>query len=78
MWQSVYNLFVGLMILPVGLMLAGSGGAGFWYILTQARSRVYQAVLVLCPIEAAAGILLIYQGYDHLLSVFGLHLASWL
>jgi hypothetical protein len=78
MWQSAYNLFVGLMILPAGLMLTGSGGAGLWYVLTQARSRLQRAVLVLSPIEAAAGIYLIYQGYDHLLSVFGVHLASLL
>lgn len=78
MWQSIYSLIVGLMILPAGLMLAGGGGAGLWYVSTQARSQLTRAVLVISPIEAAAGIFLMYQGYEHLLGAVGIHLSSWL
>jgi hypothetical protein len=78
MLADVYNMLIGLAILPIGLILAGGGGAGLWYLLTKARSNVHFLVLVISPIQAAAGIFLVYKSYDLILRVFGIHMTSWL
>jgi hypothetical protein len=78
MWAIVSDLLIGLAILPVGLMLAGGGGAGLWYILTKAQSKMHYLVLLLSPIQAAAGIFLVYKSYDYMLRVFGIHVTTWL
>ena len=78
MWLVMYNLAIGLAILPIGLMLAGSGGAGLWYIVTKARSQVPYLLVLISPIQTAAGIFLVYKSYDYMLRVFGIHIANWL
>jgi hypothetical protein len=78
MLQTVCNLLLGLSILPIGLVLAGSGGAGLWYVLTRSRSNMHYLVLFISPIQAAAGIFLVYKSYDFILRVFGIRLIDWL
>jgi hypothetical protein len=78
MLQAAFDLLLGLSILPVGLVLVGSGGAGLWYILTRARSNMYYVVMLISPIQTAAGIFLVYKSYDYILRVFGIHLTDWL
>jgi len=78
MWLVMYDLLLGLAILPIGLMLAGSGGAGLWYIVTKARSKVYYLVILISPIQTAAGIFLVYKGYDYILRIFGIHVTNLL
>ena len=76
MW--LYDLLLGLATLPIGLMLAGAGGAGLWFLVTKAQSRMHYLVMLISPIQAAAGIFLVFKSYDYVLRVFGIHLASWL
>ncbi len=78
MWRVVYDLLIGLAILPIGLMLAGGGGAGLWYIVTKAHSTMHFLVMLISPIQTAAGIFLVYKSYDYLLRVFGIHVSNWL
>ena len=78
MWVAVYDLLIGLALLPIGLMLAGAGGAGLWYIATKAQSNLHYLVMVLSPIQAAAGIFLVYKSYDYMLHIFGIHMTNWL
>jgi hypothetical protein len=59
-------------------MLAGSGGAGLWYLLTKAQSKMHYLVMLISPIETAAGIFLVYKSYDYILRIFGIHMTSWL
>jgi hypothetical protein len=78
MLMDVYNMLIGLAILPIGLMLAGGGGAGLWYLLTKAQSSMHYLVLLISPIQAAAGLFLVYKSYDLILRIFGIHMTSWL
>jgi hypothetical protein len=78
MWLVMYDLLIGLAILPIGLMLAGGGGAGLWYILTKAQSKMHYLVMLISPIQTAAGIFLIYKSYDYILRIFGIHITNWL
>jgi hypothetical protein len=78
MWQILYDLLIGLAILPIGLMLAGGGGAGLWYIVTKAHSNLHYLVMLISPIQTAAGIFLVYKSYDYILRIFGVHMTSWL
>ena len=78
MWLAVYDLLLGLAILPIGLMLAGAGGAGLWYLLTKAQSNMHYLVLLISPIQTAAGIFLVFKSYDYMLRIFGIHVISWL
>jgi hypothetical protein len=78
MWLVMYDLLIGLAILSIGLMLAGSGGAGLWYIVTKARSKVHYLVMLISPIQTAAGIFLVYKGYDYILRIFGIHVTNLL
>jgi hypothetical protein len=78
MWVVVYDLLIGLAILPIGLMMAGSGCAGLWYILTKAQSRMHYLVMLMSPIQMAAGIFVLYKSYDYMLRVFGIHVTNWL
>ena len=78
MWRAMYDLLIGLAILPIGLMLAGGGGAGLWYITTKAQSKMHYLVMLISPIQTAAGIFLLYKSYDYILRVFGIHMADWL
>ena len=78
MLADVYNMLIGLAILPIGLTLAGGGGAGLWYLVTKTQSNVHYWVLVVSPIQAAAGLFLVYKSYDLILRVFGIHMTSWL
>jgi hypothetical protein len=78
MWLVMYNLAIGLAILPIGLMLAGGGGAGLWYILTEAQSKMHYLVMLISPIQTAAGIFLVYKSYDYILRIFGIHVTNWL
>ena len=78
MWRVMYDLLIGLAILPIGLMLAGSGGAGLWYVLTKAQSKMHYLVVLISPIQAAAGIFLVYKSYEYILRVFGIHIANLL
>ena len=75
---ALYDLLVGLAILPIGLMLAGAGGAGLWYIVTKAQSNMHYLVMVISPIQTAAGIFLVYKSYDLMLRIFGIHVTNWL
>jgi hypothetical protein len=76
MWVALYDLLIGLAMLPIGLMLAGAGGAGLWF-LAKAQSRMHYLVVVISPIQAAAGIFLVYKSYDYLLRSFGVHITNW-
>jgi len=78
MWAVVYDLLIGLAILPIGLTLAGSGCAGLWYLLTKAQSRMHYLVMLVSPIQTAAGLFVIYKSYDYMLRVFGIHVTNWL
>jgi hypothetical protein len=78
MLQLAFDLLRGLVILPFGLMLAGGGGAGLWYILTKAKSSLHYLVMVISPLQTAAGLILIYKSYDYILRGFGIHLTDWL
>jgi hypothetical protein len=78
MWLVMYDLLIGLAILPIGLMLAGGGGAGLWYILTEAQSKMHYLVMLISPIQTAAGIFLVYKSYDYILRIFGIHVTNWL
>ena len=78
MWAVLYDLLIGLAILPIGLMLAGGGGAGLWYIITKAQSKAHYLVMLISPIQAAAGIFLVYKSYDYMLRVFGINVTGWL
>ena len=78
MWVALYDLMLGLAILPIGLMLAGGGGAGLWYLVTKAHSNSHYLVMLISPIQAAAGIFLVYKSYDYMLRIFGVHVSSWL
>ena len=78
MWLAVYDLLIGLAILPIGLMLAGGGVAGLWYLLTKAQSNMHYLVLLISPIQTAAGIFLVFKSYDYMLRIFGIHVTSWL
>lgn len=78
MWVVLYDLLIGLAILPIGLMLAGGGGAGLWYVLTKAHSNMHYLVILISPIQTAAGIFLVYKSYDYMLRIFGVHVSSWL
>jgi hypothetical protein len=78
MWVVVYDLLIGLAILPIGLMMAGSGCAGLWYILTKSQSRMHYLVMLMSPIQMAAGIFVLYKSYDYMLRVFGIHVTNWL
>ena len=78
MGLALYDLLVGLAILPIGLMLAGAGGAGLWYITTKARTNMHYLVMVISPIQTAAGIFLVYKSYDLMLRIFGVHVTNWL
>jgi len=78
MWRVMYDLLIGLAILPIGLMLAGRGGAGLWYVLTKAQSKMHYLVVLISPIQAAAGIFLVYKSYEYILRVFGIHIANLL
>ena len=78
MLQVIYDLLLGLSILPVGLVLAGSGGAGLWYILTKAQPNVQRIFLLISPIQLAAGIFLVFKSYGYILRVFGIHVSDWL
>jgi len=78
MWVAVSELLMGLCILPIGLALAGGGGAGFWYILTKAQSKTHYLVMFISPIQTAAGLFLVYKSYDYMLRIFGIHITSWL
>jgi hypothetical protein len=76
MWVALYDLLIGLAMLPIGLMLAGAGGAGLWF-LAKAQSRMHYLVIVISPIQAAAGIFLVYKSYDYLLRIFGVDITNW-
>jgi hypothetical protein len=76
MW--LYDLLLGLAMLPIGLTLAGAGGAGLWFLVTKAHSKMHFLVMLVSPLQAAAGIFLVFKSYDYVLSIFGIHLASWL
>jgi len=78
MWLLMYDLLTGLAMLPIGLMLAGAGGAGLWYLLTKAQSNMHYLVMLISPIQAAAGIFLVYKSYDYILRIFGIHMTNWL
>ena len=78
MWLVLYDLLVGLTILPIGLILAGAGGAGLWYVVTKAHSNMHYFVMLVSPIQTAAGIFLVYKSYDYMLRIFGVHVSSWL
>ncbi len=82
MWSVLYDLLIGLAILPIGLMLAGSGGAGLWFLVTKAQSKaqskIHYLVMLISPIQTAAGIFLVYKSYDYMLHIFGIHMTSWL
>jgi hypothetical protein len=78
MWLDLYDLLIGLAILPIGLMLAGGGGAGLWYIVTKAHSKLHYLVMLISPIQTAAGIFLVYKSYDYILRIFGVHVSNWL
>jgi len=78
MWVALSDLLIGLAILPIGLMLAGGGGAGLWYIMTKAQSNMHYLAVVISPIQAAAGIFLVYKSYDLILRTFGIHVTNWL
>ena len=78
MWLAVYDLMIGLAILPIGLMLAGAGGAGLWYLLTKAQSNMHYLVMFISPIQTAAGIFLLYKSYDYMLRIIGIHVNNWL
>jgi hypothetical protein len=78
MLMDVYNILIGLAILPIGLMLVGGGGAGLWYLLTKAQSNIHYLVLLISPIQAAAGLFLVYKSYDLILRIFGIHMINWL
>jgi len=78
MWLTLYHLLIGLAILPIGLMLAGGGGAGLWYIMTKTHSKLDYLIMLVSPIQTAAGIFLVYKGYDYILRIFGVHAFSWL
>jgi hypothetical protein len=78
MWQALYDLLMGLALLPIGLMLAGSGGAGLWYLVTKVQSNMHYLVMVLSPIQTAAGLFLVYKSYDYMLRIFGIHVTVWL
>jgi hypothetical protein len=78
MWLAIYDLLIGLAILPIGLMLAGGGGAGLWYILTKTQSKMHYLVMLISPIQTAAGIFLVYKSYDYMLRIFGIHMTGWL
>ena len=78
MLMDVYNILIGLAILPFGLMLAGCGGAGLWYLLTKARSNMHYLIMLISPIQTAAGIFLVYKSYDYMLRIFGIHVTNWL
>ena len=78
MWLAVYDLLIGLAMLPIGLMLAGGGGAGFWYLLTKAQPKIHYLALLISPIQTAAGLFLVYKSYDYMLRVFGIHVTNWL
>jgi hypothetical protein len=78
MWVVVRDLLIGLSILPIGLALAGSGCAGLWYILTKVQSRMHYLVVLISPIQTAAGIFLVYKSYDYMLRIFGIHVTNWL
>jgi hypothetical protein len=75
---AMYDLLIGLAILPIGLMLVGGGGAGLWYILTKAQSKMHYLVMLISPIQTAAGLFLVYKSYDHILRIFGIHVTNWL
>jgi len=75
---AMYDLLIGLAILPIGLMLAGGGAAGLWYILTEAQSKMHYLVMLISPIQTAAGIFLVYKSYDYILRIFGVHMNDWL
>lgn len=76
MW--LYDLLLGLAMLPIGLMLAGAGGAGLWFLVTKAQSKMHFLVMLVSPLQTAAGIFLVFKSYDYVLRIFGIHLASWL
>jgi hypothetical protein len=78
MWAVLNDLLIGLAILPIGLMLAGGGGAGLWYVVTKAHSNMHYLVMLVSPIQTAAGIFLVYKSYDYMLRIFGVHMSSWL
>jgi hypothetical protein len=78
MLLDLYDLLIGLAILPIGLMLAGGGGAGLWYIVTKAHSNLHYLVMLISPIQTAAGIFLVYKSYDYILRIFGVHVSNWL
>jgi hypothetical protein len=78
MWQILFDLLIGLAIFPVGLMLAGSGAAGLWYVITKAQSTMHYLLVLVSPIQTAAGIFLVYKSYDYILRIFGIHMTSWL
>ena len=78
MWVVVSDLLIGLSILPIGLTLAGGGGAGFWYILTKAQSKMHYLVMLISSVQTAAGLFLVYKSYDYILRVFGIHITNWL
>jgi len=78
MWVVVSDLLIGLATLPIGLVLAGSGGAGLWYTLTRSQSKMHYLVMFISPIQAAAGLFLVYKSYDYMLRIFGIHITNWL
>ena len=78
MWLAMYDLLFGLAILPIGLTLAGGGVAGLWYLLTKVQSNMHYLVLLISPIQTAAGIFLVFKSYDYMLRIFGIHVISWL
>jgi hypothetical protein len=78
MWVVVSDLLIGLATLPIGLVLAGGGGAGLWYILTRSQSKMHYLVMFISPIQAAAGLFLVYKSYDYMLRIFGIHITNWL
>ena len=78
MWLVINELLIGLAILPIGLTLAGGGAAGFWYIVTKAQSNMHYLVMLISPIQTAAGIFLVYKSYDYMLRIFGIHVTNWL
>jgi hypothetical protein len=59
-------------------MLAGGGGAELWYLSTKAQSKMHYLMLLISPIQTAAGLFIVYKSYDYLLRVFGIHLTAWL
>ena len=78
MWWVIHDLLIGLAILPIGLMLAGGGGAGLWYTVTKTHTNLHYLVMLISPIQTAAGIFLVYKSYDYMLRVFGIHVSNWL